>query len=350
MRKVHCFKFFSSGRRERRLAANFMAKLQNQTSVVISDSLEEVKRGGRNVRKKYRNPQEISPVVNRLISVFLGILAFICIFPFIYVIIISFTSEESIVRNGFQLFPKEWSTDAYQYLWSMKEQLLRSYGVTILVTIIGTVISVLMITFYAYAISRPQFKYRRFFTFLAFFTMLFSGGLVPTYIIVTQFLGLKNTIWALILPLAMNAFYIIIMRTFFLKSVSESILESARMDGASEWRIFFQIIFPLSLPGIATIALFSTLGYWNDWFAALLYIDNPNLVPLQSLLMKIEANLEFMRQNLDVGLMQQSLFDTIPQESAKMAMVVIATLPIAVSYPFFQKYFISGLTIGGVKE
>ncbi|WP_236719779.1 carbohydrate ABC transporter permease [Neobacillus mesonae] len=290
------------------------------------------------------------PVVNTIISVLLGILAFACIFPFIYVIIISFTSEESIVRNGFQLVPKDWSMDAYHYLWSMKEQLFRSYGVTIFVTIVGTVISVLMITFYAYAISRPQFKYRRFFTFLAFFTMLFSGGLVPTYIVVTQFLHLKDTIWALILPLSMNAFYIIIMRTFFLKSVSESILESARIDGASEWRIFFQIIFPLSLPGIATIALFSTLGYWNDWFTALLYINDPNLVPLQSLLMKIEANLEFMRQNMDVAIMNQSIFDTIPQESAKMAMVVIATLPIAVSYPFFQKYFISGLTIGGVKE
>ncbi len=331
-----------------------MPKLErSQSSVAVSTSLEEMKGGGTNlgkIRKKYRDPQAMHPVVNTIISVLLGILAFTCIFPFIYVIIISFTSEESIVRNGFQLIPKDWSMDAYHYLWSMKEQLFRSYGVTIFVTIVGTVISVLMITFYAYAISRPQFKYRRFFTFLAFFTMLFSGGLVPTYIVVTQFLHLKDTIWALILPLSMNAFYIIIMRTFFLKSVSESILESARIDGASEWRIFFQIIFPLSLPGIATIALFSTLGYWNDWFTALLYINDPNLVPLQSLLMKIEANLEFMRQNMDVAIMNQSIFDTIPQESAKMAMVVIATLPIAVSYPFFQKYFISGLTIGGVKE
>ncbi|GHH97886.1 ABC transporter permease [Neobacillus kokaensis] len=329
-----------------------MPKLeQNQPTVTMPSSLEGMKGGGiKKRRKKYRDPQALPPVVNTIVSVLLGILAITCIFPFIYVIIISFTSEESIVRNGFQLIPKEWSLDAYHYLWSMKEQLFRSYGVTIFITIVGTIISVFMITFYAYAISRPQFKYRKFFTFLAFFTMLFSGGLVPTYIVITQFLHLKDTIWALILPLSMNAFYIIIMRTFFLKSVSESILESARIDGASELRIFFQIIFPLSLPGIATIALFSTLGYWNDWFTALLYIDNPNLVPLQSLLMKIEANLEFMRQNMDIANMQSSLFNTIPQESAKMAMVVIATLPIAVSYPFFQKYFISGLTIGGVKE
>lgn len=329
-----------------------MPKLeQTHSSLAISKPVEESKKAEAKIsRKKYRDPQHMHPAANAIISVLLGILAFTCIFPFIYVIIISFTSEESIVRNGFQLIPKDWSMDAYHYLWSMKESFFRSYGVTIFITIFGTMISVFMITFYAYAISRPQFKYRKFFTFLAFFTMLFSGGLVPTYIVVTQFLHLKNSIWALILPLAMNAFYIIIMRTFFLKSVSESILESARIDGASEWRIFFQIIFPLSLPGIATIALFSTLGYWNDWFTALLYIDNPNLVPLQALLMKIEANLEFMRKNMDVAIMQKGLFDTIPQESAKMAMVVIATLPIAVSYPFFQKYFISGLTIGGVKE
>lgn len=319
-----------------------------QSSIALSQPLKEI--NGNVKRKKTRNHHHLHPVTNGIISVLLGIFTLMCVFPFIYVIIISFTSEESIVRNGFQIIPEAWSTDAYHYLWSMKDQLFRSYGVTIFITIVGTIISVLMITFYSYAISRPQFKYRRQFTFLAFFTMLFGGGLVPTYIVMTQFLHLKNTIWALILPLAMNAFYIIIMRTFFLKSVPESILESARIDGASEWRIFFQIIFPLSLPGIATIALFSTLGYWNDWFTALLYIDEPSLVPLQSLLMKIEANLEFMRQNVEVGLMQQSLFDTLPQDSAKMAMVVIATLPIAVSYPFFQKYFISGLTIGGVKE
>ncbi|MGV3466258.1 MAG: carbohydrate ABC transporter permease [Heyndrickxia sp.] len=280
----------------------------------------------------------------------IGIISILCVFPFIYVIIISLTSQKSIETNGFQLIPKAWSLDAYKYLWHMKDQLLTSYGITIFVTVVGTVISVLMISFYAYAISRPQFKYRKFFTFIALFTMLFGGGMVPFYIVVTQFLHLKDSIWALILPLAMNAFYIIVMRTFFMKSVPESILESARIDGASEFRIFFQIVFPLSLPGLATIALFSTLGYWNDWFNALLFIDNPHLVPLQSLLMKIESNLEFMRQNTEIAARQADILAAIPEDSAKMAMVVIATLPIAVTYPFFQKYFISGLTIGGVKE
>ena len=329
-----------------------MSKNNNEQSISQVAQMDQVNLNGNVIkkRKKHRDYHNFHPVTNTIMAIILGIFTIMCLFPFAYVIIISFTSEESIVRNGFQLIPEAWSLDAYKFLWSVKDQLLQSYWITIVVTIVGTVISVMMITFYSYAISRPQFKYRKFFTFLALFTMLFSGGMVPTYIVATQFLGIKNTIWALILPLAMNAFYIIIMRTFFIRSVPEAILESARIDGASELRSFFQIVFPLSLPGIATIALFSTLGYWNDWFNALLYIDQPNLVPLQSLLMKIEANLEFMRQNVEISAMQSSLFDTIPADAAKMAMVVIATLPIAVSYPFFQKYFVGGLTVGGVKE
>nr|WP_096440926.1 carbohydrate ABC transporter permease [Alteribacter populi] len=282
--------------------------------------------------------------------ILLSSFAFLCIFPFIYVIIISLTSEQSLAVHGYSIIPKEWSLDAYRYLWTMKEQLLRAYGVTIFVTVVGTLISVSIIALYGYAISRKQFMYRKQFTFLAFFTMLFSGGMVPFYIVVTQFLGLKNSVWALILPLAVNAFYIIIMRTFFQRSVPEPILESARIDGAGEFRIFFQIVLPLAIPAIATIALFSTLAYWNDWFNALLFIDNPNLVPLQSLLMKIENNLDFIRQNAMISSQDSALLNSIPQDSAKMAIVVIATLPIALSYPFFQKYFVKGLTIGGVKE
>ena len=219
--------------------------------------------------------------------------------------------------------------------------------VTILVTILGTIINVSMVSTYAYAISRKGFKYRRQFTFLVFFTMLFGGGMVPSYIVMTQVLGLKNTIWALILPFAFNSFNIIVMRTFFQKSVPDSIIESARIDGASEFRIFIKIVIPLAIPGIATIALFSTLAYWNDWFNAMLYIDYQNLVPLQHMLMKIEKNMEFIRQN---AMLSGEVMSVLPQESVRMAMVVASTLPIACTYPFFQKYFISGLTIGGVKE
>ncbi|WRP08912.1 carbohydrate ABC transporter permease [Rossellomorea aquimaris] len=280
----------------------------------------------------------------------LGTFAFLCIFPFLYVIIISLSNEQSLAENGYQLIPEQWSFEAYRYLWEMKAQVVRAYGVTILVTVLGTFISVTVIALYAYAISRKQFIFRKQFTFIAFFTMLFSGGMVPFYIVMTQFLDLKNSMWALILPMAVNAFYIIIMRTFFLRSVPEAILESARIDGAGEWRIFLTIVLPLSVPGIATIALFNTLAYWNDWFNALLFIDDPNLIPLQSLLMRIENNMDFIKQNAMLSNQNSSILESIPQDSARMAMVVIATLPIALSYPFFQKYFIKGLTIGGVKD
>ncbi|WP_339149945.1 MULTISPECIES: carbohydrate ABC transporter permease [unclassified Sutcliffiella] len=282
--------------------------------------------------------------------VLLGSFAFFCIFPFLYIIVISLSSTQSLALNGYSIIPSEWSMEAYQYLWQMKSQIIQAYGVTIFVTVVGTFISVSIIAMYAYAISRKQFRYRKQFTFIAFFTMLFSGGMVPFYIVMTQLLGLRNSIWALILPLAVNAFYIIIMRTFFQRTVPEAILESARIDGAGELRIFFTIVLPLSIPGIATIALFSTLAYWNDWFNALLFIDNPNLVPLQSLLMRIENNLDFIRQNAMLTNQNSSILASVPQDSARMAMVVLATLPIALSYPFFQKYFIKGLTIGGVKE
>ena len=297
--------------------------------------------------KKKAYNEGFTGITNIIANIILAVFAIACVFPFIFVIIISLTSEQSLLEHGYSIFPKEWSFEAYKYLFQSGGALAQSYMVTILVTVLGTIINVSMVSTYAYAISRKGFKYRRQFTFLVFFTMLFGGGMVPSYIVMTQVLGLKNTIWALILPLAFNSFNIIVMRTFFQKSVPDSIIESARIDGASEFRIFIKIVIPLALPGIATIALFSTLAYWNDWFNAMLYIDYQNLVPLQHMLMKIEKNMEFIRQN---AMLSGEVMNALPQESVRMAMVVISTLPIACTYPFFQKYFISGLTIGGVKE
>ncbi|WP_286315301.1 carbohydrate ABC transporter permease [Romboutsia ilealis] len=298
-------------------------------------------------KKKKAYNEGFIGITNIIANIILAVFAIACVFPFIFVIIISLTSEQSLLEHGYSIFPKEWSLDAYKYLFQSGGALAQSYMVTILVTILGTIINVSMVSTYAYAISRKGFKYRRQFTFLVFFTMLFGGGMVPSYIVMTQVLGLKNTIWALILPLAFNSFNIIVMRTFFQKSVPDSIIESARIDGASEFRIFIKIVIPLAIPGIATIALFSTLAYWNDWFNAMLYIDYQNLVPLQHMLMKIEKNMEFIRQN---AMLSGEVMSVLPQESVRMAMVVVSTLPIACTYPFFQKYFISGLTIGGVKE
>ncbi|WP_162944420.1 carbohydrate ABC transporter permease [Paenibacillus aceti] len=288
--------------------------------------------------------------MNITFNLIAGIFAILCVFPFLFVVIISLTDEGTLAKNGYRLIPEQWSLGAYRYVFEMGDTLLRSYGVTIFVTVVGTIISLLFMSFYAYAISRKSFRYRNFFSFFAFFTMLFNGGLVPTYIIVTQFMGLKDTIWALILPLAVNAFYIMILRTFYATSVPEAIIESGKIDGAGEFRIFIKLVPPLSLPGLATIGLFSTLGYWNDWFNALLYIDNPNLVPLQSMLMRIETSLQFILQNAQNSSLGLEAMRSIPQDTSRMAMVVLATLPIIFAYPFFQRYFIQGLTIGAVKE
>ncbi|WP_334074341.1 MULTISPECIES: carbohydrate ABC transporter permease [Paenibacillus] len=299
---------------------------------------------------KVRDFHQLSTPWNVVFNLIAGIFAFLCVFPFLFVVIISFTDEGVLARDGYKLIPSQWSLEAYRYVFQTGDTLLRSYGVTIFVTVVGTMISLLFIAFYAYAISRKSFKFRNFFAFFAFFTMLFNGGLVPTYIIVTQLLGLKDTIWALILPLAVNAFYIMILRTFYSTSVPDAIIESGKIDGAGEFRIFLKLVLPLSLPGLATIGLFSTLGYWNDWFNALLYIDSPNLVPLQSMLMRIETSMQFILQNSQNSSLSLESLRSLPQDTSRMAMVVLATGPIIFAYPFFQRYFIQGLTVGAVKE
>ncbi len=300
---------------------------------------------------KLKRQMYFSLPVERFFTILLILFTLSCIFPFIFVIVISLTDEKALQLNGYELLPAQWSTDAYQYLIQDGGQLLRSLGVTIMITVIGTLITVFMTGTYAYVLSRASFPYWKFFTFYLFFTMLFAGGMVPSYLVMTKMLGLKNTIWALILPLAFSPYNVIILRTFFKKSIPESIIESAKMDGCSEFRVFFQIVLPLAIPGVATIGLFSSLGYWNDWFNALLYIDTNKLIPLQYLLMKIQNSMEFLANNNDITLaQQQAIQNSLPQESTRMAMVVVATLPIAIVYPFFQKYFVQGLTIGGVKE
>ncbi|MCR8642519.1 carbohydrate ABC transporter permease [Paenibacillus sp. N1-5-1-14] len=302
-------------------------------------------------KRKEVNNNAITPFWNVVLNIIIGLFAFSCVFPFLFVIAISFTDEMALTMNGFSLFPEKFSLEAYKFVFQTGDQLFRSFGVTVMVTVLGTLISLFLITTYAYVISRRSFRYRNFFSFFAFFTMLFSGGMVPGYIVVTQFLHVQNTILALILPQAMNAFFILVMRTFFQTTVPDALVEAAKIDGAGEMRTFAQIVLPISLPGIATIGLFSTLGYWNDWFNALLYIDKANLVPLQALLMRIQNNMEFVIQNsMKMGGSNFEIAATMPKETVRMAMVVLATLPIALAYPFFQKYFVQGLTVGSLKE
>ncbi len=299
---------------------------------------------------KSRDFHRLSPVLNITFNLIAGLFSLACVFPFLFIVILSFTDEKTLARNGYSLFPEKWSLEAYKYIFKAGDQLLRSYGVTVFVTVVGTVLSLIFISLFAYAISRKSFKYRTFFSFFAFFTMLFNGGLVPTYIVTTKLLGLQNSIWALIMPLAVNAFYIMIMRTFFSTMIPDAIIESGRIDGAGEFGIFLRLVIPLALPGLATIALFSTLGYWNDWFNALLYIEDPSIVPLQSMLMRIENSMQFILQNTNNPSIGMGVLQSMPQDTSRMAMVVLATGPIVLAYPFFQRYFIQGLTVGAVKE
>ena len=296
----------------------------------------------------------VSKLTNVVLNILFATLAALCIIPFIFVVIISFTSEQSLQINGYRFWPEEWSLDAYKYIFGAGgtgPQIFRAYGITILVTITGTILGLIIMTSFAYALSRKNFAYRKFYTKLIFIPMLFSGGMVASYLVNTRFLGIKNTIFALILPICVSSFNIIILRTFFKTTVPDAIVESAKIDGASELTIFTRIVLPISLPAIATIGLFLTLGFWNDWFNAMLYIDKSSLIPLQYLLIKIEGTMEFLANNAAMlgtdGIMAAA---NLPKDTAKMAIVVITTLPIVFAYPFFQKYFVSGLTVGAVKE
>lgn len=284
-----------------------------------------------------------------LLELIMLCVALLYILPLVLIVSVSLSSESSISQSGYQFWPKEFSISAYRYLFENIQQILRSFMVSITVTTLGTLVSIFLMSLYAYAISRKDFAYRKIFSFYIFFTMLFNGGLVPTYLVMTKLLHLQDTIFSLIVPLAFNAFFVIVLRSFF-QTIPISVIESGRMDGASEWRIFLSLVVPMAIPGIATIALFAGVGYWNDWFQALLYIRNPNLLPLQAFLAQIQQNIEFLARNSQIAAASSLVVRDLPQESARMAIVVLTTLPILLSYPFFQRYFISGLMVGSVKE
>ena len=296
----------------------------------------------------------IKPGTNITYSALFILLAFICLIPVVFVIIISFSSENSIGKVGYSFTPVEWSTDAYQYVWRLKSSkgipvVVQAFVTSIGITFVGTAIGLILISTMGYVLSRRTFKLRGIYTMLIFIPMIFNGGLLSTYVVNTQLLGLRNTYWALILPLCCSSFYVIIMRTFFQTTVPDEIIESGKIDGASQLRIFVQLVLPISLPALATIALFLTFAYWNDWYQAKLYIETSrrDLYPLQYVLMNIEENISYLTNNQ--GNMSADSGSVLPSETMRMAIVVIAVVPIMFSYPFFQKYFISGLTIGAVK-
>jgi len=292
----------------------------------------------------------VSVPTNVLFSCVFCILAFICVAPLIFVIIISLSSDASIRQVGYSIIPVEWSLYSYEYLWNSKDTIGRAFMVSICVTIVGTLFGLMMNSSMGYVLSRRSFKLRKLYTMIIFIPMLFSGGMVASYMVNTQLLGLRNTYFALILPIAVTPFYIIILRTFFQTTVPDEVVESAKMDGASQFLIFFRIVLPISKPALATIGLFLSFMYWNDWFMSMLYIrsDHMHMYSLQFVLINIERNMEFLRQSSEFITATMSA-DRLPLESARMALVVIVVLPIACAYPFFQRYFVSGLTIGAVK-
>lgn len=276
----------------------------------------------------------------------LTILAVFCVFPFLLVISSSLSDESTIIEKGFQIFPTAFSTEAYSLLFKYPEEMLKAYGITISVTAIGTLVGLFLTSMTAYVLSRRDFKWRSSFSFFFFFTTLFSGGLVPWYLMIVNYLHLKDTLLVLILPMLMNVFYIIVMKSF-MSSIPDAITESAKIDGAGDFRIFMQLIVPLSKPALATIGLFIALAYWNDWYNALLFISKSDLMPLQYYLYKMLGNMDGMRKAM---MASGAVVNTdLPTESLKMAMTIVATGPILLAYPFIQKYFVTGLTIGAVK-
>lgn len=303
------------------------------------------------MKQKNHRLNSVSAGTEAVMNVVLALFSLCCIIPFIFVVIISFSSEESIRTIGYSFWPMAWSTDTYAYAFEKLPQIWRSFFNSVLITGIGTVLSTLICVLYSYALYRPDFKYRNFFNFFSFFVMLFGGGLVPTYIISKQVLGLSENYAALIVPLLVSPFNIIVMRTFFKSSVPLELIEAATIDGSGEYSTLFRIVLPIAKPGIATIALLNALAYWNDWFQSLLYIrQNKVLQPLQALLMELQNNVEYLNRMIgQMGTAAIMEAQRAPNQTLRMALVVMIVVPIACAYPFFQRYIVAGLMIGSVK-
>jgi putative aldouronate transport system permease protein len=271
--------------------------------------------------------------------------AVFCLFPFLLVIAGSFSSQETILKQGYSLWPRDFSLGAYRLAFLNPEALLRAYGVTSLATASGTALGLFITAMTAYVLTRKNFLWRNRFSFFFYFTTLFSGGLVPWYILCVRYLKLNDSFLALVVPFMLNVFNMLVMKSF-MGAIPDAISESARIDGASDFRIFVLIMLPLSKPALATIGLFIALGYWNDWYTSFMFIQNDKLFSLQFYLYKIVSGAEALRRIASVAGIDRV---TAPTEPLKLAMTVIATGPIVLLYPFVQRYFISGLTIGAVK-
>ena len=294
----------------------------------------------------------INPVTNIIFNLLFLIIALACFLPIIFILMISLTDNNVIRTQGYQIFvtAETFSSSAYTYLWGQRQTILQALWVSVYVTVLGTALGVILTSLMGYVLSRTEHKLNNVLTILVFIPMVFGGGMAASYVINAQLLNLRDTMWILILPLAVSSFNVTIARTFFRTTIPDGIIESAKIDGASQLTVFFKIVLPISKPVLATIGLFLAFGYWNDWFQAMLYISKDNLKSLQAMLNSMQENLAYLTKNPTALLGTVSdLKKNMPQESVRMAIAFVVAVPIACVYPFFQKYFISGLTVGAVK-
>jgi len=292
------------------------------------------------------NTKKFSPG-QLVINVILMCFALAALLPFLMLIIASITNENTLLVDGYTFFPSKLGLDSYEYLFKVNvANIGRSYGITVFMTVVGTLLSLSIAPMMAYVLSRRDYNKRKVMTFIVFFTMLFNGGLVPQYLMWTQLFGIKNTIFAQIFPnLLFNGFYVLLMKSYFTLNIHPALIEAAKIDGAHEFYIYRKIVMPLSLPILATIGLMVGIGYWNDWMNGLYYITKNELFSLQNLLNKILVTIQALAQMGN----DNKLVVELPSISIRMAMAVVGTLPIMALYPFFQKYFVKGISLGGVK-
>lgn len=276
------------------------------------------------------------------------LLCFACVFPFILMFMASITEEKTLSMYGYSLFPREFDFEAYRYLFADSSVLLNGYRVSIMVTVIGTILNLILTTLFAYPLSRKNLPGRKLFAFYLFFTMLFNGGLIPSYLMWTQTFHIQNTYAALLLPggLLMGAYNVIMMRTYLTSNVPDEVIEAARIDGASEFKILPMIVVPMAKPIIATLAMLIGLAYWNDWMNGLYYLNDDNLYSVQVMLMKILRNLDMIKMNAQAG---GGSLGPMPSMALRMAIAVMGVIPVLIAYPFFQKYLVKGITVGSVK-
>lgn len=285
-----------------------------------------------------------------LLRILIGIMAIVCAIPVLLIVIVAFTSEASIAENGFSFFPEQFSLEAFRYVSAFADQIVRAYGITLYETLVGSLLTVFITSMFAYVLSQGDFKLNKFLSKFVVFTTLFSGGMLGAYLINTNIYGLKNNLLILILPTCVTAWNTIVMRTFVRSNVPQSLIEAAAIDGAGEIYTFFKIVMPIMIPVMASIGFMSAVGHWNEWQTAYLYLDNPNLSTLQLVLIKIEKDIDFLRKNMGTLTAEDVLaLKDIPSESARMAILFFSIAPIMVAYPFFQKFFIKGITVGSVK-